>query len=73
MNENTKAQILEHLEAIRAIQARMEEDAREDKLRRSSAWHGQVGRCANCARLQSSIDRLSERVHRIEKRLGLVD
>ena len=73
MDENIKAQILEQLEAIQAIQADMEEYAREDKLRRSSPWHGQVGRCANCALLQSSIDRLSERVHRIEKRLGLVD
>jgi predicted nucleic acid-binding Zn-ribbon protein len=58
--------ILEHLRAIRATQDRQSEDLREIKERLGILE-------SQYASLSNRLDRLDERVSRIEKRLDLFD
>lgn len=72
--------ILDHLRAIRASQGRVENELSEIKMRLSSLERGQAKGHAEYAELygeharqQSAIDRLSDRLGRIENRLELTD
>lgn len=78
MNESTSDLVLEHLRALRGGQERMEKDLYDIKQRLSSLERGQAKNHAEYAELygdharqQASIDALSERILRIEKRLEL--
>jgi archaellum component FlaC len=63
---STENIILEHLRAIRATQDRHSEDLREIK--------GRLGILEQqYASISTRLDRLDERVNRIEKRLDLVE
>lgn len=74
--------LLEHLKAlrheVRDFRVRMEDDLKDVKLRLASLERGQAKSHAEFAELygesarqQSSIDRLAERIERIERRLEL--
>lgn len=66
MSPSTENRVLEHLRAIRATQDKHSEDLREIK--------GRLGIIEmQYANLSNRLDRMDERVSRIEKRLGLVD
>lgn len=78
MTENVENLVLEHRRALRAGQERMEYELREIKARLTSLERGQAKGHAEYAdlygdhaRQQAAIDRLSERLDRIEKRLEL--
>jgi hypothetical protein len=58
--------VLEHLRAIRSTAVRISEDMQEVKSRLGILEH-------QYASLSTRIDRLDERVFRIEKRLNLAD
>lgn len=58
--------VLEHLRAIRATVDRISEDMQEVKARLGILEH-------QYASLSTRIDRIDERVFRIEKRLSLVE
>ncbi len=58
--------VVEHLRAIRSTVDRISEDMQEVKARLGILDH-------QCASLSSRIDRIDERVFRIEKRLSLVE
>lgn len=66
MSPSTENLVLEHLRAIRATQDKHSEDLQEIK--------GRLGIIEmQYANLSNRLDRMDERVSRIEKRLGLVD
>ncbi len=78
MAENVENLILEHLRALRAGQDRIESELRDLKERVSAVETGLNGVRRDLvalaeadARLQVTIDRLGDRVDRIEKRLEL--
>ena len=78
MAENVENLILEHLRALRAGQDRIESELRDLKERVSAVETGLNGVKRDLfalaeadARLQVTIDRLGDRVDRIEKRLEL--
>ena len=73
MAERTDNLILEHMKAIRAILTRVEEDIRDIKLRLASLEQGQADGYNTHARQQMAIDKLGERLARVEKRLELTD
>jgi len=58
--------VLEHLRAIRGTVERLAEDMIEVKQRLGNLEH-------QYASVSSRVDRVDERVQRIEKRLGLID
>lgn len=66
MSPATEGLVLEHLRAIRATQDKHSEDLREIK--------GRLGILeSQYANLSNRLDRMDERVSRIEKRLELVE
>lgn len=65
--------ILEHLRAIRAILDRHSDELREIKERAGIVEVGIGGLGTQYASLSIRMDRLDDRVARIEKRLGLLD
>lgn len=72
--------ILEHLKAIRSELGELSSDMKDVKLRltelergQAMVLSGQADGYGASARQQSVIDRLSERISRIEKRLELND
>ena len=78
MAENFENLVLEHLRALRAGQDRIESELRDLKERVSAVETGLNGVRRDLvalaeadARLQVTIDRLGDRVDRIEKRLEL--
>jgi hypothetical protein len=84
VENNIENLILEHLKALRNelrdFRTRTEEEFQDVKLRLSSLERGQAKNHADYsdlygdhARQQSSIDRLSERLDRIERRLDLTE
>lgn len=58
--------VLEHLRAIRASLDRLADDMQEVKTRLGILEH-------QYASISTRIDRVDDRMHRIEKRLSLVD
>tara|TARA_R110002020_G_scaffold25240_1_gene82264 strand:- start:2136 stop:2339 length:204 start_codon:yes stop_codon:yes gene_type:complete len=66
MSSATETLVLEQLGAIRATGNRLSEDMREVKERLGILE-------TQYASISNRLDRLDERVHRIEKRLDLVD
>ncbi len=58
--------VLEHLRAIRSAVDRISEDMQEVKSRLGNLEH-------QYASLSTRLDRVDERVFRIEKRLGLIE
>jgi len=80
MTDNVESLILEHLRSIRSVLARQDEKfdevlSRINLLERSiSRLHGDYADTQEFGyRQQAAIDRLSERVDRIERRLELRD
>lgn len=78
MTENTENLVLEHLRAIRADMADLRADVREIKTRLGNLEAGQgsiirhLGDLASAdAAAQLGIDRLGDRVERIERRLEI--
>ena len=78
MAENVENLVLEHLRALQAGQDRIESELRDLKERVSAVETGLNGVRRDLvalaeadARLQVTIDRLGDRVDRIEKRLEL--
>jgi predicted nuclease with TOPRIM domain len=78
MTENVENLVLEHLRAIRAGQDRIENELRDLKGRVSAVETGLngvrrdlVALAEASARLQVAMDRLGDRVDRIERRLEL--
>ncbi|GAB5461902.1 hypothetical protein [Hoeflea alexandrii] len=66
MSPSTESLVLEHLRAIRATQDKHSEDLREIK--------GRLGIIEmQYANLSNRLDRMDERVSRIEMRLGLIE
>ena len=79
MTDNTENLILEHLKRFQAGQERIERDLKEVKTRLSARESGQgsivqhIGHLAtSIAGQQVSIDRMSDRIDRVEHRLELV-
>ena len=78
MTDNVENLVLEHLRALRSGQDRIESELRDLKERVSAVETGLNGVRRDLvalaeadARLQVTIDRLGDRVDRIEKRLEL--
>jgi len=65
--------VLEHLPEMRADVAAIREENREMKARQAAVEDMFSFLVSAITRLQHSFDRLTERVERIEKRLGLID
>ena len=78
MTENLENLVLEHLRALRAGQDRIENELKDIKSRLSAVETGLNGVRRDLvalaeadARLQTTVDRLSDRTDRIERRLEL--
>ena len=78
MTENVDSLVLEHLRALRAGQDRIENELKDMKSRMSAVETGLNGVRRDLvalaeadARLQTTVDRLSDRSDRIERRLEL--
>jgi len=67
MSPATESLILEHLRAIRTTLDRLSEDMQEAKGRRLGILETQYASVSN------RLDRIDDRVHRIELRLELVE
>jgi len=65
--------VLEHLRAVRGDIGALRDDMREMKGRMSGVEDIVAALVSADTRMQHSLDRLSERVERVEKRLGLTD
>ncbi|OGT93865.1 MAG: hypothetical protein A2286_03040 [Gammaproteobacteria bacterium RIFOXYA12_FULL_61_12] len=77
---NVENLLLEHLRAIRADISALREDGREIKQRLSGLETGvagirreMVGHYEDSTLLHNRVDRISERIERIERRLELQD
>lgn len=80
MTQDTENLILEHLRAIRTDVSETRTDVRDIKLRRNdmatsiaALRRDQAGDAGVAAHLQIQIDRLSDKVDRINRRLDIVD
>jgi hypothetical protein len=73
MADEPRGLVLEHLCAIRAEIAAVREDRRETKVRQASVEDMFSFLVSAITRMQHSLDRVADRVERIEKRLGLID
>ena len=73
MAEEPHDLVLEHLRFIRADVATLRDDMREMRTRRAAVEDMFSFLVSAVTRMQHSLDRLTDRVERIEKRLGLVD
>jgi hypothetical protein len=65
--------VLEHLRVIRAEIGAVREDGRETKARQASVEDMFSFLVSAITRMQHSLDRVADRVERIESRLGLID
>ncbi len=80
MSDKIENLVLEHLKAIRADTGNLSADMRDVKERLSElergmamVLSGQADGYGSQVRQQATIDRLAERIQRIEKRLELAD
>ena len=73
MAEEPHDLVLEHLRVIRADVATLRDDVREMRTRQAAVEDMFSFLVSAVTRMQHSLDRLTDRVERIEKRLGLVD
>jgi chromosome segregation ATPase len=80
MTDNVESMVLEQLRLMSAEQAAMRDDVREIKNRLATLEGGQgtilqhMGHQSSAiAQLQISLDRLGDRVERVERRLDLAD
>jgi hypothetical protein len=71
MNDNTSNIFLEHFKHLRKTGDRVAEDVQDLKLRIADIEHNQAYSAVTDARLQSSLDRMAERLDRIERRLEI--
>jgi hypothetical protein len=70
---DTRTTILEHLLAIRGILDRQAEDLREIKERLGVVGVGTGGLAGRYASLATRLDRIDDRLAKVEKRLDLLD
>ena len=73
MAEEPDNLVLEHLRAMRADVAAIREENRDMKARQAAVEDMFAFLVSAITRMQHSIDRLTERTERIERRLGLID
>ena len=73
MAEEPHDLVLEHLRFIRADVVTLRDDMREMRTRQAAVEDMFSFLVSAVTRMQHSLDRLTDRVERIEKRLGLVD
>jgi hypothetical protein len=73
MADEPRDLVLDHLRAIRSDVGALREDMREVKGRLSAVEDIVAALVAADTRMQHSLDRLSDRTERIERRLGLID
>ncbi len=73
MAEEPDNLVLEHLRAMRADIAAIREENRDMKARQAAVEDMFAFLVSAITRMQHSIDRLTERTERIERRLGLID
>ena len=73
MAEEPHDLVLEHLRFIRADVATLRDDMREMRTRQAAVEDMFSFLVSAVTRMQHSLDRLTDRVERIEKRLGLID
>ena len=66
MSDATSNLVLEHLRAIRAELHEMREEQREQRIRLGSIERG-------IAEMSLRLDRMHDRIDRIERRLGLIE
>jgi predicted nuclease with TOPRIM domain len=65
--------VLEHLRVIRADVATLRDDMREMRTRQAAVEDMFSFLVSAVTRMQHSLDRLTDRLERVEKRLGLID
>lgn len=65
--------VIEHLRAIRADIGTLRDDMREMRTRQAAVEDMFSFLVTAITRMQHSLDRLTDRVERIETRLGLID
>jgi hypothetical protein len=73
MAEEPHDLVLEHLRFIRADVVTLRDDMREMRTRQAAVEDMFSFLVSAVTRMQHSLDRLTDRVERIEKRFGLVD
>ncbi len=73
MAEEPENLALEHLRAMRGDIAAIREENRDMKARQAAVEDMFAFLVSAITRMQHSIDRLTERTERIERRLGLID
>ncbi len=73
MADEPRDLVLEHLAAIRAEIVAVREDGRETKARQASVEDMFSFLVSAITPMQHSLDRVADRVERIESRLGLID
>jgi polyhydroxyalkanoate synthesis regulator phasin len=73
MTEETENLVLELLRKVRASQERMEQDVADLKVRMSTVENMLGQQQIQLAALNGRLDRLDERLGRIERRLDLVE
>ena len=73
MADEPRDLVREHLRAMRADVASMREDAQEAKARQAAVEDMFAFLVSAVTRIQHSVDRLTERTQRIDKRLNLID
>ena len=73
MADEPRDLVLEHLRAIRAEITAVREDGRETKARQAAVEDMFSFLVSAITRMQHSLDRVADRVERIEKRLELID
>lgn len=73
MTEETENLVLEQLRRIRASQERMEQDIHDLKLRMTSVENQLGQHQVQFAAMNQRMDRVDERLTRIERRLDLVE
>jgi 3-methyladenine DNA glycosylase/8-oxoguanine DNA glycosylase len=65
--------VLEHLRALRTDLTAVREEQREGKARQAAAEDMFSFLVSAVTRMQHSLDRMTDRLERIEKRLNLID
>ncbi len=73
MTDETANLVLEHLRSMRAVLDRVAQDVADLKLRFAGLEQHMAGYQISDVRQNSEIDRLNQRMDRIEKRLELAD
>ena len=73
MADEPRDLVLDHLRAIRSDVGALRGDMREVKGRLNAVEDIVAALVAADTRMQHSLDRLSDRTERIERRLGLID